>query len=138
MLIQSDNFILDCYLSLLEKGYAPQFNGEHIVYQYGDLPMVVSKINDKYGDYMFAVYNITNTKRKNKAVVHRLFEDMRYVTNHIVGMRIERDESVTFYLFTYTLASLKELNEYLDYFCETLSDSYDVFIEMIIRRYGED
>jgi len=138
MKIQSDNFYLDCYLSLLEKDYAPQFKGEHILFNYNSLQIVISKINDKYGNYMFAVYDVTNTKKKNKAVIHRFFQDTHYETKHPVRMRIEKDETVTIYLVTYSLTPLSELNEHLDYFCEVLAESYDVFIEMVIRRYGEE
>jgi len=130
------NFLLDCYLSLLEKNYAPQFKGEHITFRYNDLPIIISRDYEKRNSYTFSICNVADTEKKNKAIIYRFFQDTHYETNHPVKMRIERDETVTIYLITVGFSYSNSLNSHIDYLCEILAETYDVFIEMVIRRYG--
>jgi len=133
----NNNFLLDCYLSLLEKDYAPHFKGEHILFIYNNLPIEISRsITKKYSCFFF-IPNVISTEKKNKAVISRFIEETYSEVNNPVRIRIERDETVTIYLISSTaFSNSNDRNSHIEYFCDILAETYDIFIEMVIRRYG--
>ena len=135
MLITKDDFLLNCYLTLLEYEYNPRIGNYNIILTYNDLDIAISKDDNKRGDYKFAIYQVTNAKKKNKAVVQRFINES-YECD-AVRMRIEQDESVTIYLVTQRLSGLNDLNLHIRYFCEILENRYIGFMEKIIMRYGK-
>jgi len=135
MIITKDDFLLNCYLSLLEYGYNPQIDNQNIVFIYNNLEIEISKTDNKRGDYKFAIYDVTDTEKKNKAIVQRFINES-YECD-AVRMRIEKDESVTIYLVTQRFSGLDDLNLHIRYFCEILENRYIGFMEKIIMRYGE-
>jgi|GEM_PF-5178089 len=135
MLLKNQDFLLNCYLTLLECGCNPQIENKDIIFSYNNLPITISKADNKRGNYIFAIYNITNTKKKNKAMV-QLFIDESYQCD-CVSMRIEKDESVTIYIISQLFSGLNDLNMHIRHFCEILESRYIEFMEKIILRYGE-
>ena len=111
MILAGKDFFINCYLSLLEYGNNPHVENRHIVFTYHGLQITISKTDDKRWNYMFAIYHVTDTKRKNKAVVQRFINES--YCSDAARMRIERDESVTIYLITQTFSDLAELNLHL-------------------------
>ncbi|MDU1905167.1 MAG: hypothetical protein E6772_10325 [Dysgonomonas sp.] len=135
MLITPDDFLLNCYLSLLEYEYNPQIENKDIVFTYNDLPITISKADNKRGEYIFAIYNVTDAKKKNKAIVQRFINESYQCD--CVSMRIEIDESVTIYIISQLFSGLDDLNMHIRHFCEILESRYIEFMEKIILRYGE-
>jgi len=136
----NSNLLLNCYLSLLEKNYAPQFKGEHIIFRYNNsLFIEVSRNHTKKYSCFFSIPNVISTEKKNKAVISRFIEETYSEVCNPVRIRIEKDETVTIYLISSTAFSdSSDRHNHIDYFCDVLAETYDVFIEMVIRRYGEE
>ena len=59
MIITKDDFLLNCYLSLLEYEYNPQIEHNNIVFTYNALRIKMAKIGNKRGDHrLIRILNI--------------------------------------------------------------------------------
>lgn len=121
------------YIEILNsKGFAPQLKGEHIHFTYNYIQMYLTRI-DRFR-YKLMIPDVTDTERKNKAYIQKLINETYGDCQNGVKITIEAD-IVNLFVIDHIYPK-EEFKNSFNHYMEILLDTYNVFIQKIINRYG--
>ena len=121
------------YIEILNsKGFAPQLKGEHINFLIEDTLMSITRI-DRFR-YKLMIPDVINTERKNKAYIQKLINETYEDCQNGVKITIESD-TVNMFVIDHIYPK-EEFKNSFNHYKEILQDSYNVFMQKIINRYG--
>lgn len=128
----TSNIVYNYTEILNSKGFAPQLKGEHIHFTYNYILMYLTRI-DRFR-YKLMIPDVTNTERKNKAYIQKLINETYEDCQNGVKITIESD-TVNMFVIDHIYPK-EEFKNSFNHYLDILQDTYHVFMQKIINRYG--
>lgn len=128
----NDDCYSNWYLFLLENNYAPLQKGEHIHFTYNYILMYLTRI-DRFR-YKLVIPDVINTERKNKAYIEKFIKETYEDCQNGVKVTIESD-TINMFVIDHIYPK-DEFKNSFNHYMEILQDTYNVFMQKIIHRYG--